>query len=139
MTEQQTAPRDAAVDGADGALLVASSISKVFGGLVAVNDVDFRVPRKSIVSLIGPNGAGKTTIFDILSGLLTPDSGTINFKGVDVTGWGADRRASIGLGRSFQDARIFPTLTVAENIAIGLERDPAVRRLLQQRQSALVP
>src|SRR2546430_12038910 len=71
---------------------------------------------------MGRNGAGKTTIFDSLSGLLPADAGMIKFQGVNITPWGADRRAALGLGRSFQDARIFPTLTVAENIAIGLER-----------------
>ena len=102
--------------------LAVQGLTKRFGGITAVNDVTFTLHDGEILGLIGPNGAGKTTIFDILSGLLTPDGGAIRFKGVDVTGWGADRRAAIGLGRSFQDARIFPTLTVAENIAIGLER-----------------
>jgi branched-chain amino acid transport system ATP-binding protein len=72
--------------------------------------------------LIGPNGAGKTTIFDLISGLIPLDGGTIWFQGKDITNWGPDRRAAIGLGRSFQDARIFPSLTVSENIALGLER-----------------
>jgi branched-chain amino acid transport system ATP-binding protein len=103
-------------------VLEVNGLSKRFGGITAVNDVTFSLHDGEILGLIGPNGAGKTTIFDILSGLLPPDDGTIRFNGVDVTGWSADRRATIGLGRSFQDARIFPTLTVAENIAIGLER-----------------
>ena len=103
-------------------VLEVNGLTKRFGGISAVNDVTFTLHEGEIIGLIGPNGAGKTTIFDILSGLLTPDGGTIRFHGVDVTSWGADRRASLGLGRSFQDARIFPTLTVAENIAIGLER-----------------
>jgi len=102
-------------------------LTKRFGGIVAVDDVSFTLAHDEILGLIGPNGAGKTTIFDLLSGLLTPDAGRMFFKGVDVTGWGADRRASIGLGRSFQDARIFPSLSVAENIAIGLERHLEVR------------
>src|SRR4051812_2418276 len=103
-------------------VLDVKGLTKRFGGITAVNDVTFTLHEGEILGLIGPNGAGKTTIFDILSGLLPPDGGTINLKGIDVTGWGADRRAAVGLGRSFQDARIFPTLTVAENIAIGLER-----------------
>ena len=103
-------------------VLEVNGITKRFGGITAVDDVSFKLRAGEILGLIGPNGAGKTTIFDIISGLLPIDSGVIRFKGVDVTGWGPDRRASLGLGRSFQDARIFPTLTVAENIAIGLER-----------------
>ena len=103
-------------------VLEVNGMTKRFGGITAVNDVTFTLHEGEILGLIGPNGAGKTTIFDILSGLLPPDGGTIRLQGIDVTGWGADRRAAVGLGRSFQDARIFPTLTVAENIAIGLER-----------------
>jgi branched-chain amino acid transport system ATP-binding protein len=104
------------------AVLEVSGLTKRFGGIVAVRDVTFTLHRGEILGLIGPNGAGKTTIFDILSGLLPADGGRIRFQDQDVTRWGPDRRAAVGLGRSFQDARIFPTLTVAENIAIGLER-----------------
>jgi ABC-type branched-subunit amino acid transport system ATPase component/predicted MFS family arabinose efflux permease len=102
-------------------------LTKRFGGITAVDDVSFTLAHGEILGLIGPNGAGKTTIFDLLSGLLPPDGGRIEMQGVDVTRWGADKRAAAGLGRSFQDARIFPSLTVAENVAIGLERHIEVR------------
>src|SRR5207245_11605151 len=98
------------------------SLTRRFGGITAVDDVSFTLGRHQILGLIGPNGAGKTTIFDLVSGLLPVDTGRILFRGVDITRWGADRRAASGLGRSFQDARIFPTLTVSENIAVALER-----------------
>ncbi|MHB1446085.1 MAG: ATP-binding cassette domain-containing protein, partial [Acidimicrobiales bacterium] len=104
------------------AVLEVAGLTKRFGGINAVNGVTFTLHQGEILGLIGPNGAGKTTIFDLLSGLLIPDSGVIRLKDVDVSDWPADRRAGAGLGRSFQDARIFPSLTVAENIAIGLER-----------------
>jgi len=81
MTDQATQPHDATVDGGGGGLLHASHVSKVFGGLVAVNDVTFRVPPKAIVSLIGPNGAGKTTFFNCLTGLYAPTSGTVSMRG----------------------------------------------------------
>jgi branched-chain amino acid transport system ATP-binding protein len=84
--------------------------------------VTFDLGDGQILGLIGPNGAGKTTIFDLISGIITPDRGQITLRGVDISDWRPDRRAAIGLGRSFQDARIFPSLTVAENVAIGLER-----------------
>src|SRR2546423_446605 len=116
------AKASASGNGQQPVVLEVNGMTKRFGGISAVNDVTFSLHDGEILGLIGPNGAGKTTIFDILSGLLAPDGGKIRFRGVDVTNWGADRRASLGLGRSFQDARIFPTLTVAENIAIGLER-----------------
>jgi branched-chain amino acid transport system ATP-binding protein len=103
-------------------VLEVNGLMKRFGGITAVNDVSFKLRKGEILGLIGPNGAGKTTIFDIISGLLPIDGGRLTFQGVDITSFGADRRAALGLGRSFQDARIFPTLTVAENIAIGLER-----------------
>ncbi len=103
-------------------ILEVRGLTKAFGGIRAVNDVTFTVHKGEVLGLIGPNGAGKTTIFDLISGLTRLDSGRIIFQGVDVTDWGPDQRATAGLGRSFQDARIFPTLTVAENIALGLER-----------------
>jgi ABC-type branched-subunit amino acid transport system ATPase component len=97
-------------------------LSKRFGGIAAVDGVSFSVPRGCILGLIGPNGAGKTTVFDLVSGVLSADGGTVVLGGVDVTDWSAPRRAGAGLGRSFQDARLFPSLTVAENVALGLER-----------------
>jgi branched-chain amino acid transport system ATP-binding protein len=119
------ARREAAVE--KPAILEVEGLTRRFGGITAVNNVSFTLYEDQILGLIGPNGAGKTTIFDLLSGLLPMDSGRMLLKGVDVTRWGADRRAAIGLGRSFQDARIFPSITVAENIAIGLERHLEVR------------
>ena len=103
-------------------VLEVEGLCKSFGGIRAVNDVSFSLGEGQILGLIGPNGAGKTTIFDLISGLIAADSGRIRLQERDITDWGADRRAAIGLGRSFQDARIFPSLTVAENVAIGLDR-----------------
>jgi ABC-type branched-subunit amino acid transport system ATPase component len=103
-------------------VLTVKGLSKSFGGIRAVNDVTFDLADGEILGLIGPNGAGKTTIFDLISGIIIPDRGRITLRGADISDWGPDRRAAIGLGRSFQDARIFPSLTVAENVAIGLER-----------------
>ena len=111
----------------DKPVLHVEGLTKRYGGITAVDDVSFTLHEGEILGLIGPNGAGKTTIFDLVSGLQSLDSGRIEFKGVDVTRWGADRRAQLGLGRSFQDARIFPSMTVAENIAIGLERHLEIR------------
>ena len=108
-------------------LLEVDGLSKRFGGVSAVRDVTFTLEPDRILGLIGPNGAGKTTIFDLVSGLLPVDSGRIHLKGVDITGWPGHRRAEFGLARSFQDARIFPSLTVAENLAIGLERHVETR------------
>jgi len=105
-----------------GPVLSVVGLTKRFGGISAVSDVSFDLMPGQILGLIGPNGAGKTTIFDLISGLLPIDGGRVILRGQDVTGWGPDRRARFGLGRSFQDARIFPSLTVAENIAIGLDR-----------------
>jgi len=122
---QQLAAREAGE--VEEPILEVNGLTKRFGGILAVDDVSFKLYPDQIIGLIGPNGAGKTTIFDMLSGLLPLDGGRMRFKGVDVTEWGPDKRAAIGLGRSFQDARIFPSLTVAENIAIGLERHLEVR------------
>ncbi len=108
-------------------VLEVRNLVKRFGGVQATNDVSFQLMPGEIIGLIGPNGAGKTTIFDEISGFLKLDAGRVLFRGEDVTEWSPDKRAAFGLGRSFQDARIFSSLTVAENVALGLERHIEVR------------
>src|SRR5438067_10581383 len=118
-------PRPTSGDGngsAEEPVLEVRGLTRRFGGITAVDDVTFALAPHQILGLIGPNGAGKTTIFDLISGLLPANAGRIFFRGADVTGWAADRRAAYGRGPAFQDARIFPTLTVSENIAVALER-----------------
>jgi ABC-type branched-subunit amino acid transport system ATPase component len=109
------------------ALLELDHVTKRFGGLLAVSDVSFTLDTGEILSMIGPNGAGKTTVLDLISGVLPVDRGGIELGGVDIGTWSASRRSVAGLGRSFQDARIFPSLTDSENIAMGLERHIATR------------
>jgi ABC-type branched-subunit amino acid transport system ATPase component len=111
-----------AAPGGHADVLTVEGLRRRYGGVTAVDDVTFTVSSGQILGLIGPNGAGKTTIFDLICGFTRPDSGTVCLDGIDITGWSSDRRARNGLGRSFQDARIFPSLTVAENLAIGLDR-----------------
>jgi branched-chain amino acid transport system ATP-binding protein len=101
-------------------LLDASGISKVFGGLVAVNDVNFVVPRKAIVSLIGPNGAGKTTFFNCLTGLYRPTTGRVTFDGVDITAKRPDIVTQAGISRTFQNIKLFRTMTATENVQVGM-------------------
>jgi ABC-type branched-subunit amino acid transport system ATPase component len=108
-------------------ILEVDGLVKRFGGIRAVDDTGFRLHEGEILGLIGPNGAGKTTIFDLISGFLIPDEGRIVLDGTDMTRMSPDKRAWLGLGRSFQDARLVPSLTVAENIAIGLERHLTLR------------
>ncbi|HWA64949.1 MAG TPA: ATP-binding cassette domain-containing protein [Mycobacteriales bacterium] len=103
-------------------VLRVTDLSVSFGGVRAVDSVSFSLAEGEILGLIGPNGAGKTTCFDLVSGFLRPTSGRVWFAGQDVTATGPDARGRLGLGRSFQDARIFPSLSVAENIAASLER-----------------
>jgi ABC-type branched-subunit amino acid transport system ATPase component/predicted MFS family arabinose efflux permease len=93
-----------------------------FGGVEALRGVDLTVSPGEVVGVIGPNGAGKTTLFDLVSGFTRPDRGRVLLAGVDVTDASPDARARAGLGRSFQSARLFPALTVRENIAVALER-----------------
>jgi branched-chain amino acid transport system ATP-binding protein len=96
----------------------------------AVNDVDLTFLRGQIVGLIGQNGAGKTTLFDLISGFLVADRGRIVLRGIDVTDWAPFERARGRLGRSFQEAKLFPSLAVWETIAVALERHLANRDLL---------
>jgi branched-chain amino acid transport system ATP-binding protein len=124
----------------NGALLQASGVTKRFGGLTAVDDVDFAIPQRSIVSIIGPNGAGKTTFFNILTGLYKPTLGRITFEGRNITSGRPDRIMSLGIARTFQNIRLFGTMSALENVMIGqhsrmkaglfgsILRLPAVRR-----------
>ncbi|HMG45664.1 MAG TPA: ATP-binding cassette domain-containing protein, partial [Acidimicrobiales bacterium] len=104
------------------AALEVYGLAVAFGGINAVNHVELTVGRGEIVGLIGPNGAGKTTIFDLISGFTPADSGRVLLHGHDVSGSPPSARARRGIGRSFQDARLFPGLTVMETIAVSLER-----------------
>lgn len=96
------------------------SLTKSFGGLMAVNDVSFHLDRGGISSIIGPNGAGKTTLFNLMTGNLRADSGAIFFKDREITGLPPHRICRIGIGRSFQKTNIFPRLSVFENVQIAL-------------------
>jgi branched-chain amino acid transport system ATP-binding protein len=109
------------------AVLELTSVSVRFGGIRAVDDVSLSVAPGEIIGIIGPNGAGKTTLFDVISGFTRADGGRVVLGGRDITGLRPDKRARLGLGRSFQDARLFPALTVEETITIALERFVDVR------------
>jgi len=104
------------------ATLTARGLDKRFGGVTAVDGVDLDIEPGEIVGLMGPNGAGKTTVLDVLSGFVAPDSGTVHLGGLDLSALSPDQRAIAGLGRSFQDARLFPGLTVTETLAVSCER-----------------
>jgi branched-chain amino acid transport system ATP-binding protein len=101
-------------------LLTASDVRKEFGGLIAVNDVDFTIPLESIVSLIGPNGAGKTTFFNMLTGVYKPTSGQIVFDDHDITGKPPHAITKLGIGRTFQNIRLFQQMTALENVLVGM-------------------
>jgi branched-chain amino acid transport system ATP-binding protein len=101
-------------------LLTVQQVRKEFGGLVAVNDVDFVIPRGAIVGLIGPNGAGKTTFFNMLTGVYKPTSGLIDFDGTDVTGKPPHQITKLGVGRTFQNIRLFEYMTSLENVLVGM-------------------
>jgi branched-chain amino acid transport system ATP-binding protein len=127
-------------------LLVTEALRKEFGGLVAVNDVDFTIPTGSIISLIGPNGAGKTTFFNMLTGVYKPTAGLIELSGEDVTGKPPHAITERGIGRTFQNIRLFHNMTARENVMVGMHarlkggivksvlRTPGVKR--EEREAA---
>jgi ABC-type branched-subunit amino acid transport system ATPase component len=135
-----------APDGGGRAEIAVRGLSLSFGGNNALHDVSLHADHGEIVGIIGPNGAGKTTLFDVVSGFLHPDAGRVEMAGVDLTDRTASARARLGLGRSFQDSRLFSGLTVRDAVAVSLERftdvsDPfnAMLRLpLQVRTEAAV-
>jgi branched-chain amino acid transport system ATP-binding protein len=121
-------------------VLDAAQITKQFGGLTAVSDVSFAVPERSIVSIIGPNGAGKTTFFNMLTGFYKPTLGRIDFGGRNITGARPDVVTKLGMARTFQNIRLFGTMSALENVMVGenarlksglfgsILRTPAVRK-----------
>lgn len=101
-------------------VLEAKDVSVAFGGLLAVNSVDFNIPERSVVSLIGPNGAGKTTFFNVLTGLYKPSAGSIEYNGRDITDLPPHKIASIGIARTFQNIRLFGLMTAQENLMVAM-------------------
>ena len=100
-------------------LLEAKGITKRFGGLVAVNNVDFMIERGSICGLIGPNGAGKTTFFNMITGLYSPSGGELIFDGMPLAGFKPHQVTAMGIGRTFQNIRLFANMTALENVLVG--------------------
>ena len=127
-------------DNGGGTILETLSVTKAFGGLTAVDDVSFTIPERSIVSIIGPNGAGKTTFFNMLTGLYRPTEGRIFFDDRDITYTRVDRILARGMARTFQNIRLFATMSALENVLVGqharmkaglvrsILRTPGVRR-----------
>jgi branched-chain amino acid transport system ATP-binding protein len=113
MTDQPAAAPDGTL------ILDAQNVTKRFGGLTAVSDVTFHVPERSIVSIIGPNGAGKTTFFNMLTGFYKPTTGRIVFDARNVTGGRPDVIMKLGMARTFQNIRLFATMSAMENCMVG--------------------
>jgi ABC-type branched-subunit amino acid transport system ATPase component len=125
-----SAGRGSAVNADAPPVLECAGITKRFGGITAVDQVDLALRDGEILGLIGHNGAGKTTLMDCISGFLAIDGGRVHLGGTDVTEWAPHQRAALGLGRSFQDALLYPALTVAETIAVALERHLASKDIV---------
>lgn len=104
---------------ANGAMLKLNKVSKHFGGLAAVQDLDLEVKTQEIISVIGPNGAGKTTVFNLITGIYRPSSGDIQLAGQSLSGLSPDKVLRRGIARTFQNIRLFNNMTVLENVLVG--------------------
>ncbi len=120
MSDRSPAPADAAGGNGAAPLLEATGVTKIFGGLVAVSGVSFAVPERAIISLIGPNGAGKTTFFNCMTGIYRPTGGRIVFGGRDITAKRPDIVTNAGIARTFQNIKLFRTMTALENVKVGM-------------------
>ncbi|HZW03052.1 MAG TPA: ABC transporter ATP-binding protein [Anaerolineaceae bacterium] len=119
-------------------ILEARNVTKVFGGLVAVNNVDLAIEEKAIASIIGPNGAGKTTLFNCISGFYVPEKGEVIFNGRPIQGMLTDRVAYLGVSRTYQNIRLFAQMTALENILVGMHpqlKSGWVESFFQSRRS----
>jgi branched-chain amino acid transport system ATP-binding protein len=105
--------------GQNGQILTVDAMTKRFGGLTAVDQVSFQIAKGEIFSLIGPNGAGKTTLFNSITGIYSPTSGRVVFEGKDITGLKPYRVAELGIGRTFQQIRLFAYMTAFDNVRVG--------------------
>src|SRR3954452_3240477 len=119
MSTEAAAPDEPGAENSVDAILTATGITKIFGGLGPVDSVDFQIRRGGIVTIIGPNGAGKTTFFNMLTGLYKPDAGRVAFEGTDITGERPDVITKLGVARTFQNIRLFGTMTALENVMVG--------------------
>ena len=117
-------------------LLSLRQLTRRFGGLTAVDSVSAEIRRGELVGLIGPNGAGKTTLFNLISGVTPPSSGEVAFEGRTITGLRPFEVARLGIARTFQNLRIFPNMTVFDNVSVGAIRDCGLRDALFERESA---
>ena len=116
--------------------LILEKVSKRFGGLLAVNSLNLKVPRGKILSLIGPNGAGKTTVFNMITGVYPPTEGSISYNGSKLNNLRSNRIISQGIARTFQNIRLFKSMTVLENVQVGMHcrtNSGPVRALLKTR------
>lgn len=112
-------------------VLKVKKLGKNFGGLLAVNSFTFEVTSHEIVGLIGPNGAGKTTVFNMISGVIKPDKGSVIFEGKEITGLSPHQIAQAGIGRTFQITRLFPKMTLIENLIVASRADNKKERALE--------
>jgi ABC-type branched-subunit amino acid transport system ATPase component len=112
------------------ALLELTRVSKHFGGIQAVRDLTFRLVPGRVTGLVGPNGAGKTTMFNLATGFLPADSGSIRYRDHDITDWSPYRISRVGIARSFQDVRIFPRMSALDNVMVAAQ-DQAGERVMQ--------
>src|SRR5437899_5350350 len=104
----------------NGDILTTQALHKAFGGLLAVDDINLTIPRDSTISLIGPNGAGKTTFFNMLTGVYKPTSGQVLFDGEDITRLPPHAITQRGVGRTFQNIRLFQQMSALENVLVGM-------------------
>lgn len=120
----EAAAASSATSAATAPILVVEGVTKSFGGVKAVQGVDFTLPERVVTGLVGPNGAGKTTVFNLITNSITPDAGSVHLRGVDISGRSTIEIARLGMARSFQDGRLFLQMSALDNVAVAVPRQP---------------